>query len=78
MEDDLTLDELYLLIDSDRKKEHRNNKFLAAVQGIDLDDDPQKDDAFERVKAKAAADLAGKTEQEMVFDYIGIEVESDD
>lgn len=77
MEEVLTLDELYLLVEKAREEEHRQNRFLAALQGVDLDEG-KTDEAFERVKQKAAADLAGKSEEEYVFDLIGIEVEPDD
>lgn len=77
MEDTLTLEELYLLIDASRKAEHRNHKFFAAMQGIDLDEG-SNDEAFERVKMKAMADLEGKSEEEFVFDMIGIEVDDDE
>lgn len=77
MEDTLTLEELYLLIDASRKVEHRNHKFLAAMQGVDLDEG-SNDAAFEKVKMKAMADLEGKSEEEFVFDMIGIEVDDDD
>lgn len=76
MEDELTLDELYLLIESDYRRERRHNKMLAAVNGVNLEDD-DKNDAFEKIKAKAQAKLAGRSEQEMTFDLIGIKVESD-
>lgn len=76
MEDELTLEELYLLVDSDYRREHRRNKMLAAVNGIDLDEN-NKDEAFEKIKAKAQAELTGKSEEELVFDFVGIQVESD-
>ncbi len=77
MEDELTLEELYALAEAVHRAEHRRNKFMAALNGVDLDEG-KKDDAFERVKQKAAADLAGKSEEEYVFDLIGIEIEPDD
>jgi hypothetical protein len=77
MEDTLTLEELYLLVDARHREEHRRNRFAAAMQGVDIDEG-QADADFERVQRKAAADLAGKTEDEFVFSMIGIEVESDE
>lgn len=77
MEDELTLEELYLLMNSMHDRDQRHNKFMAALQGVDLDEG-NKDDAFERVKQKAAADLAGKSEEEYVLGMIGIEIEDDD
>lgn len=77
MEDELTLEELYALSGAKQKMEHRDHRFAAALQGVDLDAD-KNDDAFERIQQKAAADLAGKSEEEYVFDMIGIAIESDD
>lgn len=76
MEDTLTLEELHLLIDAARKAEHRQHKFAAALKGIDIDEGRQ-DEGFDRVKQKVAADLAGKSEEEYVFDLVGIEIQSE-
>lgn len=76
MEDTLTLDELQLLVDASHRVEHRRNKFAAALKGIDIDD--EVDDKFEEVKRQAEAQLAGMSEEEYVFDLIGIEVDADD
>lgn len=78
MEETLTLDEAYALLDAMYRKEERSNRFAAAIQGIDLDEHTNSDDDFERIKKKAEADLAGKTEEEHTFDIIGIAYESDD
>lgn len=77
MEDELTLEELYLLMETEQDREYRRNKFAAALQGVDLDENKKNSD-FEQVKQRAAAALAGKSESEYVFDMIGIEVEDDD
>jgi hypothetical protein len=77
MEETLTLEELYLLIDSIYRTEQRHNKFYAAMNGVDLEEGEKNAD-FERIKQRAAADLAGKSEEEYVFDMIGIEVDNDD
>jgi len=78
MEEELTLEELYALIDGMHRTEHRHNRFAAALQGVDLDKDNKQDDAFDRLKMKAAAELAGKDEDEFVLNMIGIEFEDDD
>lgn len=75
MENVLTLEELQLLIESKQEAEHREHKFLAAMKGVDLDEHISKEnDVFDKVKIKAAADLAGKSEDEFVFNMIGIDV----
>lgn len=78
MEEELTLEELYALIDGMQRTEHRQNRFAAALQGVDLDKDNKQDDAFDRIRLKAAADLAGKDEDEYVLGMIGIEFDEDD
>ena len=77
MEENLTLDELYLLRNAQHDAEYRRNKFMAALKGIDLDEQQEAAD-FERVKRQAAAELAGVSEEQYVFDLIGIEVDDDD
>lgn len=77
MEDTLTLDELYLLVDAKHRREEREHKFLAAIQGIDLDAGT-KSAEFEEIERRAAAALAGVSEEEFVLSSIGIEYESDD
>lgn len=73
MEEELTLEELNLLLKSVREREHRDRKFMAALKGIDLDEG-NKDEEFQKIKIKADAELAGRTEEEYVFDMIGIDI----
>lgn len=77
MEEELTIEELYALSEAQQRTEHRHNKFAAALQGVDLDEN-KSDTTFEDLKRKAAAELAGKSEDEFVLNMIGIEVEDDD
>jgi oligoribonuclease (3'-5' exoribonuclease) len=78
MEEILTMEELIALQQAMYRKEHRHQKFLAAMNGVDLDEGKDSE-AFERVKTAAAAELAGKSEQQYVFEnIIGIEFEEDD
>lgn len=76
MEERLTLEELYLLVDSLHRSEHRRNRFAAALKGVDLDED-KSDDKFEDVRRRAEAELAGKSEEAYSLDSI-IEFEPDD
>ena len=39
LEETLTIEELILTVESLRDKEHRHHKFLAAMQGVDLDEE---------------------------------------
>lgn len=49
------------------QRENRHNKFMAAIQGIDLDKDKKEGDGeaitFEEVKARAIAKMTGSEEQ---------------
>lgn len=78
MEDNLTLEELNLLLEMKRRQEDEDRKFLAGVNGIDLDKNSDEETSFEEIKRKADAALAGMTEEEYFFDIVGIEVESDE
>lgn len=76
LEESLTLEELDLLIKVKRERDYEERKFLAALKGIDLDDN--KDSTFDEVKMKAEAALAGKSENEYIFeDVIGIDIEEE-
>ena len=77
MENSITLEELYAYLDAMYRSEHRRNKFAAALKGVDIDEGAT-DGKFDAVKQKAEATLTGKSEEEIVFDFIGIEIESDD
>ena len=53
LESNLSLEELTALLDASRKKDYEDKKFLAAVNGIDLDE-PSQDQEPEDI-----ADLTG-------------------
>lgn len=78
MEDSITLDELYALREALYESEFRRNKFLAALKGVDLDEITAETSDFEEIKRRADAALSGKSEQELVFEKIGIVIEDDD
>ncbi len=77
MEDVLTIEELYLLIEAQNRAEDKRRQFDAAIQGIDINEG-KTDESFEAIKMKAEAALAGKDEEKYAFDLIGIEIDSDD
>lgn len=76
MEECLTLQELNILVEGAREKEERQQKFLAAIQGIDLDEGDETLPSFEDVKRKAAAIAAGQNEDVVEFNEFGIDFES--
>lgn len=75
LEENITLAELNTLVEHLRKKEHEHFKFMAALQGVDLDKN-RKDEAFEAVRLRAQAEITGKSEEELTLNKIGIAVET--
>lgn len=63
LEEHLTREELFRLLETSRKLKHEDMKFQAALQGIDLDEN-RRDDDFEAVKARAEARIRGETVEE--------------
>lgn len=76
MEECLTLDELQLLVEAQRKAEYNKMRFAAGLKGIDLDENSEgsPEEAFRRAQLAAEAELAGKSEEDYEFELIGIEV----
>jgi len=71
-----------LILKAQRDKEHRQNRFYALFKGVDLDEENtssngSNESLFEQTKRQAEAAIAGKTEQQMVFDLVGIDEEID-
>ena len=60
-----------------RKKEHRANKFAAALKGINMDDQEgtSAKEKFEEIQNRVNAKLAGKSEEELAMTEFGIEIE---
>ena len=77
LEKHINIDELRVILDAAREREHRNQRFMAAIQGIDIDKD-KKDAAkerFEAVEQRVQARLQGKTKEELEYDELGLDVE---
>ena len=75
LEENLTIEEMNLILKADAKKEERNHRILAAVNGINWDESSETEsgeDAMERIKRKAAARAAGKSEEEIELEALGI------
>lgn len=80
MEEHLSLPELEHILKAMREKEYRRQKFQAALKGIDLDEQGgQADEAltYADVERRAKAKLAGKTEEQLELDDVGIGYEED-
>lgn len=73
----ISLDELKVILDAARDRDYRNQRFMAAIQGIDIDKGAKEDaaEALERVKMRAAARLQGKSVEQLEFDELGLDVE---
>lgn len=78
MEEKINLDELYAFHASMMRTEYRRNRFAAALKGINLDEEMADHSSFEEVQNRANAELMGKSQDEYVFDMIGISVDTED
>lgn len=47
LESSLSLEELTALIDASRKKSYEDKKFMAAIQGVELEDDSSDEDVLD-------------------------------
>lgn len=74
IEENLTMEELQQILKSQAEKEERQFKAMAAINGIDLDEDEEAV-TFEEVERRAKAKLAGKDESTYTFEEWGFEVE---
>lgn len=75
----LNLPELELVVSSARDRDERNQKFMAAIQGIDLDsgNKTSTEEIFDRSMNRARAKLEGRSQEqiEMADFELGYEVE---
>lgn len=67
LEEYLTRQELFKMVEKARKQRYQQMKFAAAIQGVDLDEGSTDED-FERVKSRAEARIHGITEEEFELD----------
>lgn len=77
LEDSINIDELHMILKAGRDREERQNRFAAALKGINLDEG-KEDEAYAAVERRAKARLEGRTEEELEFEELGIEVEVED
>lgn len=77
LEESLNLPELELVVTQAREREMRHNRFMAAIQGIDIDKDSE-DSAKRRVeemKQRVAAEKAGVSQDHFEMGLFGLDVE---
>jgi hypothetical protein len=75
----ISLPELEAILKEARDREHRQQRFLAAIQGIDLDAQSKESaqEKLEAAKRRVAAMQSGKPKEEFEFEELdlGYEVE---
>lgn len=77
LENSINLDELQAVLEAGREKEQRHNRFMAAINGIDLDKE-NKNNAqakFDEVQRRVEAQLTGKSEKAIELDVFGLDIE---
>lgn len=74
LEDSLSREEVFKLIEAIRENRYEEMKFQAALKGIDLDKQGQDSD-FERVRKEAMAKVAGMSEEALELDEIGVSIQ---
>lgn len=62
LESNLTRQELGIMIEKAREKKYDEQKFLAALKGIDLDEGQESE--FDKIKARAEAKALGVSEEQ--------------
>ena len=81
LEEAVNLPELELIVSAARDKEDRANRWLAAVNGIDLSKDNKEEnqvnafDLVEEKKRRLEAEKAGMSKEEFEFDEFGLDIE---
>lgn len=55
LESNLSMEELISLLDTIRKKDYEDKKFLAAIQGVDLDANSSEEDITDLQNSRVAA-----------------------
>lgn len=77
LEEDLSLEELEAVLKAGREKEYRLMKFQAGLKGIDLDGATDHKERFDAVQRRVEAKLSGKSEEELEFAELGIDIVSE-
>lgn len=78
LESKLNLAELTAILDISRKKEHERNRFLAAIQGIDIDkaSEERNKERFEAVQERANKRLYGEQAVKVAdLDFFNLDIE---
>lgn len=73
LETNVTLEELNAIVNKSREMKYQQNKFLAAMKGIDLDQSTDQEERFNEVQRRVEAKLSGKSTDEIEFQDFGID-----
>lgn len=81
LEENISIDELNAILIASHEQRKNHERFAAALKGIDIDKD-DNEDRMEKAKRRAAAKLAGesdeqiaRTEENRELEDLGLEVE---
>jgi hypothetical protein len=77
LEASINVKELEAIVGAAREQEFRKNKFLAAIQGIDLDGAEDAKERFDEIQKRALERLTGKSVETQEFEELGIDIETD-
>lgn len=77
VEEELTLEELELILTKSRDAEYDRQRFAAGLKGVNLDEVAAESQAesFDDVRRRADAKLSGKSEAQLAFEEIGIDID---
>lgn len=77
LENDLCIEELEAIVAAMREREHRQFKMMAAVQGINIDEDESSEDRLtvDDIKSRLAARQSGKSDEQWEIEELGLEME---
>lgn len=77
LEKTLNLDELTAIVEAARDRDERRQRFMAAIQGIDLNAGEQtsNEEKFAKAQARAQAYLEGRSQTEIEFGEVDIDYE---
>ena len=80
LENHINLNELSVILEAARERDYRNQKFMAAIQGIDIDKGAKEDAKakFEQIETRVQARLQGRSVEELEYDELGLDVEIED
>lgn len=81
MEEQLTLDELRVTLEAKREHEYKQQKFAAALKGVNLDEHTGKDEETltgDDIKRRVEEKLKGPNAEALEWQEIGIKVIEED